>query len=329
LKWPRVLAVLVIVVVGAVVGWLAAMYFAGPAVPLQRVEVPIPPIERKLRAAKPPPPMRIAIQPARPPAVRPRTAELPANSIAAKPVRTAPPKIVDSYPLKLSYLLSKWSARKAPSGFLDGARLDDRVLKTGGAAISVARDKVITLSGWAGDQSVGVRYPYVLISACGRVVAHVVVNLARPEVANSVHGNLGRSGWRAQIALRHLPDCGDLKLRVWGVAPGDSKLILPLDGQLSLVVAPAVESNALVTSAAPPLRPTDMKPLTPVWLRVMTNVLNIRRCAGVDCAIVGRLAQGEWTVLTLDDMNGWLLFATPEYAGWVSKRYVGLSPLPG
>ena len=188
---------------------------------------------------------------------------------------------------------------------------------------------LLTVSGWAGDRSIGVRYPYVLISACGKVVAHVAVNLARPDVAKIIHVNLGQSGWRAQIALRHLPDCGNLQLRAWGVAPGDSGLILPLNGQFALSVVPAAESKALVASAAPPLRPADMKPLSPVGLKVTANVLNIRRCAGVDCAIVGRLAKGEWTVLTLDDSKGWLLFAMPERAGWVSKRYVGFSARPG
>ncbi len=194
----------------------------------------------------------------------------PAQSIVTKLPPTAPLKTVASYPPNLSYVLSQWTAGMNLAGHIDRAKLGDRVLTTSGAIKSVDRDKVIALSGWAGDESVGVRYPYVLISACGKVVAHAAVNLARPDVAKAVHVNLGQSGWRAQIALRHLPDCKNLKLSAWGVPPGDSRWIFPLNGQLALSIAPTgkVTEKFLVTSAAPPLRPADMKGDVPISVEI-------------------------------------------------------------
>jgi len=314
-----------IVVVGAAAGWLMAKYFTGRIAEQDSVEVQIPSADPAQTAARPPPAdERIAVQPAKP-------ATPPADAPPVKPATATPGNKVASYPLNLSYALSQWSFGKNPSGFLDSAKLGERSLKTGGAVVSLPRDAVLQLSGWAGDGSVGVRYPYVLISACGKVVAHVAVNLARPDVAKAVHANLGRSGWRAKIALRHLPVCKNLTMRAWGVAPGDSRLILPLNGQLALSIAvpPPAAGHPAVSAAAQPLRPADMKPLPPVRLNVTANALNIRRCAGVKCSIVGKLAKGEWTVLTLDDSNGWLLVATPDRAGWVSKRYVAVTQGPG
>ncbi len=308
-RLPLIAAVAAIVAVGGTTGWLAAKYFTGRISQLQSVEVQLPPADVDQGGVK----------------------QRPDQSIVTKLPPTAPLKTVASYPPDLSYVLSQWSAGMNLAGHIDRAKLGDRVLAANGAIGSVDRDKVIALSGWAGDESVGVRYPYVLISACGKVVAHAAVNLARPDVAKAVHANLGQSGWRAQIALRHLPDCKNLKLSAWGVPPGDSRWIFPLNGQLALSIAPAgkVTEKSLVTSAAPPLRPADMKPLAPVQLTVKANILNLRRCAGADCAIVGKLAKGEWTVMTLGDSNGWLLIATPDRAGWVSKRYVGVSQPPG
>lgn len=318
-----------IVVVGATVGWLAAKYFTGRVVESESVEVRLPPTGGEQRAATPSTAdARIAARPE-----ERSTGAPPGKPAAATPPPAALSNTVASYPLNLSYALSQWSLGKSPSGFFDSAKLNGRVVTTGGASTPVARDTLIELSGWTGDGSVGVRYPYVLISSCGKIVAHAEVNQARPDVAKAVHVNLGQSGWRARIALRHLPGCENLELRAWGVAPGDSRLILPLNGQLALsVFVPSVAQatdNGVVSSAAPPLRPADMKPLPPVRLNVTANVLNIRRCAGVSCAIVGKLAKGEWTVLTLDETDSWLLVATPDRAGWVSKRYVGVSGRPG
>ena len=292
-------AVSMIVAASAAVGWLAAKVFIGPIAEQGGVEVWLPASEGDQRGAQ--------------------------------SRQASPPTIVASYPLNLSYVLSQWAPGKRPSGLLEGAKLGDRVLTTDGATAPVARGDVITLTGWAGERGLGGRYPYVLISACGKVVAHAAVNLARPDVAKAVHVNLGRSGWRAQIALRHLPDCEPLVLNAWGVAPVDSKLILPLNGKLVLFVKskPQPTYNAHVSSAAPPLRPADMKQIGPIRLTVTANELILRRCADTDCPIVGQLAKGEWTVLTLDDSNGWLLVATPKRAGWVSKRDVGVAQRPG
>jgi len=342
-RLPLLASIAAIIVVGATAGWIAAKYFTGRLAETEAINVSLPQAEKAVTpgAGLPRTPRTVGSQKT-PPATRgsrataeakpPRTSVAPAEQSRPGPVaakENAPVeaiRVVDSMPPAAGYALADWVRGDTPSGFLDTATVNGRSIKEDGGR-QIRESDVIDLSGWAGDAGVGVRYPYVLVSSCGWVVASAPVTLARPDVAKSVHPNLRRSGWRVRVAARHLPDCKNAALRVWGVAPGDRKLVLPLNGRVPVPDVILKSRRAVRFEAArAPLRPSDMKPLLPVRISVRTGTLNIRRCAGVECAVQGKLKKGEWTVLALDEAKDWLLVALPDRAGWVAKRYVDLRP---
>ncbi len=111
------------------------------------------------------------------------------------------------------------------------------------------------------------------------------------------------------------------------MAPGGGKLILPLAGRAAVAAAIPKASQAVrFETAAAPVRPSDLKPLAPIRLAIRTAALNMRRCASVECKVVGRLKKGQLTALTLEDAGDWILIAMPDRSGWIAKRYIGIIP---
>ncbi|MBL8806105.1 MAG: SH3 domain-containing protein [Rhodospirillales bacterium] len=263
-----------------------------------------------------------ATQPAEPkpaaasvPAPSPAAVATPAPAPAPPPASLPAPIIVDS--AERGYPLTAWQIGQTAGGWIDAPAfgsepLDDR--------------SIVEISGWAGDSETGWRALRVAIAICGTVVATVRADLPRPEVARAAHPNLGRSGWRAKLAIAHVPRCDGA--RIQAVAQiGASRAALPLLGERPIRLAPTGGTRpALLAQPSPALPPED-DPQTRV-IRLSGNT-NVRRCGDLQCEIRGRLPAGAHRAVVGEDTAGWLLVAVPasNVTGWISKQAVaGLPP---
>ena len=193
---------------------------------------------------------------------------------------------VDSYAPDAIYDIAQWSQGEQYSGYIDAVFVNGVPLPKDGSYQFSPRD-VIAMKGWTGEVKVGIKLPYVIASACGKIVGHARVTGPHPDVAKAVHRNLTVSGWRFRIASNSLPNCANWALRVWGVAPGRTRLVLPLNSHLSIsgpVWAAVPESNAgkIVKFENPdPLTVKKMMPLRSLTLTVKAKQLNMRSCGDV------------------------------------------------
>lgn len=130
------------------------------------------------------------------------------------------PVTVQSYDLKDRHLLELWSLMSIPAGHIDTVKYSKS-------------PSTMELSGWAGHAALGMRFAYILFSACGQIIGHTVVNLVRPDVAKNVHDNLLQSGWRARLGVEDLPSCPKAALQAWGLAP-TGNILWPLNGKADL-----------------------------------------------------------------------------------------------
>ena len=303
-KSPLLVTVALILVVGSLAGWGVAKYMTASTGPGANIDLP-----KSVDLVE-----------------KPTTGKAVATAPnASPPPVTAPPGVVvDSYAPDAVLDIKEWKQGKQFSGYFDSVALNGVVLAKNALPTLSATNDILTLSGWAGEINVGIRYPFVVASICRNIVAHAAVTGARSDVAKAVHPNLTVSGWRIQIAAASIPTCADSTIRVWGVAPGRTRLILPLNGRFS-VKAGSVLSDA--SKAAPleyavPLTLEVMPPVASLTLKVTANTLNIRRCGDAKCAITGKFRKGAWPVVKMDESADWLLVATPERAGWVARKYV-------
>jgi hypothetical protein len=303
-KVPLLATVALILVVGSLAGWGVAKFMTAPAGPGANIDLP----KSAALVEKPTTGKDVARAP----------------NASPSPVAASPGVTVDSYAPDAVLDLKDWKQGKQLSGYFDSVALNGVILaKTATPTLNAASD-ILMLSGWAGEINVGIRYPFVVASVCGDIVAHAAVREERPDVAKAVHPNLTVSGWRMRVAAASIPTCEDSSIRVWGVAPGQTRLILPLNGRFSLNVSPRISS---VSEAAPlehpaPLTREMMPQVVSLALKVTANTLNIRRCGDAECAITGKFRKGVWPVVKMDQSADWLLVATPERAGWVARKYV-------
>jgi hypothetical protein len=238
------------------------------------------------------------------------------------PAPQAPPRAqvaeVDS--VETSYPIAEWRRASGGFGWIDGVAL------AGGQALPerpLTDSDVLELGGWAGDVDVGLRARFVVVAVCGRVVATPPVDLPRPDVAESVHPNLIASGWRARVAVKHLPRCADPRVEVWGPV-GPFPFAIPLEGGWKLNLAQA-GGEAPVLRGPPRLRapPTEAPSPRRAIVQGQGNV-NLRRCAGTNCATVGQLPAGQHMAIVAEESADWLLLAVPASGrtGWIARRLV-------
>jgi hypothetical protein len=252
-----------------------------------------------------------------PPAAR---APAPVPPPPADPPGPPRPQAADVDSAETGYALAEW--RRAPGGF---GRIDGVAL-SGGQALPdrpLNDSDLIELGGWAGDVDLGLRARFVVVSVCGRVVATPPVDLPRPDVAESVHPNLFAAGWRARVAVKHLPRCADARIEVWGPV-GPFQFAIPLEGARALDLAPP-------GGAAPVLRgpralrapPAEAPAQRRAVVQGQGNV-NLRRCAGTNCAAVGQLPAGPHMAIVAEESADWLLLAIPASGrtGWIARRLV-------
>lgn len=250
-----------------------------------------------------------------PPAARAPNA--PAPAVPSGPAR-APVADVDS--TETSYPLVDWRRASGGFGWIDGMAL------IGGQALPerpLTDADVLELGGWAGDVDVGLRARFVIVALCGRVVATPAVELPRPDVAESVHPNSFASGWRARLAVKHLPRCAEPQVEVWGPV-GPFPFAVPLQGGGTLNLAPS-GGDAPVLRGPQRLRTPPGEPPAPrrAVVQGQGNV-NLRRCAGTNCAPIGQLPAGPHMAIVAEELADWLLLAVPASGrtGWIARRLV-------
>lgn len=193
---------------------------------------------------------------------------------------------VDSYGPDAIYDIAQWSQGEQYSGYIDAVLVNGVPLPKDGSHQCAPWD-VIEMKGWPGEVWVGIKLPYVIVPACGKIVGNARVTGPRPDLAKAVHRNLTVSGWRLRIATNFLPNCANWALRVWGVALGWTRLVLPLNSYLPILApvrAAVPESNVgkTVTFENPDLLTVmNMLPLRSLTLMVTAKKLNMRSCGDV------------------------------------------------
>ncbi len=281
---------------------------------------PAPPASPVPRAAPAPVPAPQAATSAPTPAPAASPVPAPAAATPAPPPAPSGPIAVDSLPP--GYALDTWQRARGAAGKIESIALTTeeplpaRALNDG---------DVIEMSGWAGDSDLGARAAFVAIAICGRVIATPAVDLQRPDIARDVHPNLGRSGWRARVAIAHVPRCADAKLEI--LAPmGPFPFAVPLDGARTLTLAAGGTTPSLRGPAAPLRRAPTAAP-EPRRLTVQgTGNINLRRCASTECSVLGALRAGVHQAIVVENAADWLLVAVPTAgaSGWIAKRVAKL-----
>jgi hypothetical protein len=244
---------------------------------------------------------------------------LPVRPKGGAPKTMAP---VDSVPFPLQRDLTGWTLRKENAGHLDSVLLESGQALPLGPTIAVKG--LLEVRGWAGEPFLGMRMRQVVIVYCGQVVAGAPVEDARADVAEKVHPNLTRAGWRIWISSGHLSrKCREGHLTAWAIGSVGTDL-WPLVGQLNLSLSDESESpdENLISLVDPPT--PERQPLAQsIRMSVVASALRLRRCAGVSCDPVGSVAKGSYDALVLDDSeSGWLLVQFAGQAGWLDRRYV-------
>jgi len=196
-------------------------------------------------------------------------------------------------------------------------------ISTGGPVGTIERsdvaDGVLTLSGWAGDISLGLRMSDVLLVACDRVIASVPVSEARRDIARK-HPNLPAAGWSARLALADLAPCDRPVVSAYATALFGSAAF-PLTGEVEPVEAAGAFAEALALARPAADLSVPRAGQAPVReVEVGGNGIALRRCGKRDCAVVARLPAGRQRLLILDDQAGWYLVAqTTGTAGWAPE----------
>ena len=268
----------------------------------------------------PTPPASAPPAPVQPAPAQPAPTPAPVAATPAPPPAPSGPIVVDTLPP--GYALDTWQRARGAAGKIESVTLTteeplpSRALNDG---------DVIEISGWAGDSDLGARTAFVAIAICGRVIATPAVDGQRPDIARNVHPNLGRSGWRARVAIAHVPRCADAKLEI--LAPmGPFPFAVPLDGGQTLTLASGGTAPALRGPAAPLRRAPTAAP-EPRRLTVQgSGNINLRRCASIECSVLGALRAGVHQAIVVENAADWLLVAVPTAgaSGWIAKRVARL-----
>jgi hypothetical protein len=259
-----------------------------------------------------------------PPPAAPKGAGFDEPQLEVQRVPEAP-QVVDSFPPTRHVPLAGWKRTATVAGYFDSLAvlngngrsrvIPDRTLD--GNAILVA-------SGWAGDPQLGLQLHDTVLSQCDRLIARARVTLDRPDVADAVHPNLGRSGWEAVLHAADLAICADTTLRAWAVLPGRPAVLLPLNGTFRLGSVSAAEA-AYHVPALPPLQTADIAPPVVTVIEVNAKRVNLRRCGGTDCPRVDQIEGGRHRAHIADRSDGWSLLVFKDRAGWMADTLYKLA----
>ncbi len=269
------------------------------------------------RKRPPAPPAKAQPQKDTPPVADPA----PSNKTPSDPPPLVP---VNSLEPENTYPLDRWSPMKIPAGYIDAVMIGG----TPPARLAIRplnNDDVLQVTGWAGHRDLGMRMKSVLFSLCGKVVGGAEVAGSRPDVADIVHPNLGRSGWTAWLAVAHLPRCGQATLNAWGVAPFGT-LLWPLVGDFSLALPakPSQPPKAFTTWFRPPTPDRAAQPNL-VTVKVRARVVNLRKCGSTACDVVGKIGKGEHKAFLVETVKDWSLIQFEEKSGWLAERLISVA----
>ncbi|MFN0042386.1 MAG: hypothetical protein ACKVSF_04135 [Alphaproteobacteria bacterium] len=235
----------------------------------------------------------------------------------------APPADIASFAPADQMEMSQWVMAEAVAGHFDVL-----ALQRGGVPIDAKTPAlpgdVFEAQGWAGEGSIGLSLRDVILSMCGKSVGHARVVGTRADVAEKIHPNLGRSGWRARLLAAHLPRCGDGQLRAWAVVPGGGSL-LPLGNVFSVALAPA-SPGATVPPGARAFGPRDVARPRLVAIEILATGTELRRCGRIDCASVGDLFAGSQQGYVAEEAGDWALIVFARLAGWIQKSQFRAGP---
>ena len=274
-------------------------------VPLQAPREPLDRLSRQTETATP-----ASDGETSPPEV-PQLAERPGRKPA--PARKPAPIRVNSYDPILAYRLDLWIAQDYSTGYIDRIQVagpPQRPLEDG----PLKSTDVLMASGWAGHPHFGLRMAHVLFALCDQVIGIASVSRDHPDVAKNVHPNLGRSGWVAQLAVAHMPDCAKPTLSAWGIA-SNGRLIWPLSGVVPLRLPPSrPSSTGNLISVLPPIVPEATDPPWLWTVDIKAKTLNMRQCGDTRCAVVGKVRAGTHKEFLSDREAGWVLLQFQDAA---------------
>lgn len=238
------------------------------------------------------------------------------------PIPDAPPAPspgVSAFAPADQYPLTDWTLDYGEAGYL--ARLTLNGDPLAGRRPGLA--DTLEVSGWAGDSLIGIRFSHVLAAVCGRVVGVAPVQEPTPDIGRTVHANLSAAGWSLRLPVELLPRCDRPVLTVLAVR--DGKFAYPLRGEQPLLL-PQDTVKAPAAATVSPLRPGDLPFLERQTLTLTARTTTVRRCGASDCAPVGSLSAGEYSVAVLDRQKGWALLVTPTLSGWVPDGLLRPAP---
>jgi len=248
--------------------------------------------------------------------------DLPARASALQPIRV----VVDTLPPENQYPLSVWYIESIGAGWVDSLRVTGKTARPDGT-VPALPDDILLAQGWTGDNALGMRLPYVLLTLCDTVIATVPVTGDRPDVAGAIHPHLETSGWQARLLTRHLPRCESSILKAYGVAPA-RRMVFPLAGEFNLLFLDSAQPSTqlLVEHAAPSLRPEHIPALPPsMTIAVQSGRAALKRCGDAKCPSLASLPRGEHRVTVLDQSPDWLLIFSDRGAGWLERKLVTAS----
>ena len=261
----------------------------------------------------------------KPPASVPPKAETPPQinrEAAIRPTTPSPskaPVMVNSYDPILAYRVDLWTTQNNATGHIDNMRIDGSPPMPANSRRLRSGD-VLSLSGWAGHPRFGMRMRNVLFTLCELVIGTAEVSNDRPDVARVVHPNLGRSGWSAQLAVSHFPDCENPTLGAWAVGPTGT-LVWPLIGAMPVrLPAPPRRPMEHFVSMISPVTPEDADPLRLWTFGIQAPMVNLRQCGSTKCPIVGKIPAGTYKAFFTERAGNWVLLQFSDATGWVAKR---------
>lgn len=231
------------------------------------------------------------------------------------PVIEVDPLFVDSYPVASQLKLEAWESFDFSMGHFDVLTVE-KVPHSAGKDGQIA---ILVAQGWAGETQLGMRLQDVFLSMCGLVIARANILQDRPDVARAVHPNLLRSGWQARIYPGDLPSCASRQMSAWSIVPGNPARLMRLNTTHEVPGLPLEPIGDLRVSAQSDLDPGTYPTPLPTSIRIDSRRVNLRRCGGTDCEIVGQVDRGEYSAVLIEDTEEWTLTTLNNLYGWIFK----------
>lgn len=249
-------------------------------------------------------------------------------NVPPKPEPPAEIVTVNSYPPDALYPLESWQVVNDPAGFIDWIMVDGEIQPLD-EPVSVSPGQVVEIGGWAGHRLLGMRFAEVLISVCEIVIAGAPVELERPDIAESIHPNLGNAGWEVTLFAGDIPACQGAEVRAWGRPPVGTTL-RPIVGSRKLrFVEPreGVEApNRSVAHVTPAVLPEQAPSPASIRLERLVPEVALRRCADAACSVLSVTRQETFDAVVVERRGGWLLLQSAVGSGWVPADNVVPAP---